>query len=80
MTSIVQLMMFFRCHSAFRAAAAIGMGGATAEGMVVLRLSLERAGDAYHGAASVSEGTSGFGKPASKRAPRVTSSPNLEAL
>lgn len=42
--ALVPLMMFFRCHSAFRAAAAIGMGGATTEGMAVLRLSLEWAG------------------------------------
>jgi hypothetical protein len=42
--TLVPLMMFFRAHSAFRSSAALGMGGATAEGMAVLRLSLEFAG------------------------------------
>jgi hypothetical protein len=42
--TIVPLMMFFRSHSAFRAAAALGFGGALVEGMTVLRLSLEFAG------------------------------------
>lgn len=42
--TIVPLMMFFRAHSAFRGAAALGMGGATVEGMAVLRLCLEFAG------------------------------------
>jgi len=42
--TIVPLMMFFRSHSAFRAAAALGMGGATVEGLAVLRLSLEFCG------------------------------------
>jgi hypothetical protein len=39
--SMVPLMMFFRAHSAFRAACGLGMGGMTVEGMAVLRLSLE---------------------------------------
>ena len=42
--SIVPLMMFFRSHSAFRAAAALGMGGAVVEGMAGLRQCLEFAG------------------------------------
>lgn len=42
--TIVPLMMFFRSHSAFRSAAALGFGGALVEGMAVLRLSLEFAG------------------------------------
>lgn len=42
--NIVPLMMFFRSHSAFRSAAALGFGGALVEGMAVLRLSLEFAG------------------------------------
>jgi hypothetical protein len=42
--SIVPLMMFFRSHSAFRAAAAFGMGGAVVEGMAGLRQCLEFAG------------------------------------
>jgi hypothetical protein len=42
--AIVPLMMFFRCHSAFRAAAALGMGGATTEAMTVLRSALEWSG------------------------------------
>jgi hypothetical protein len=42
--SIVPLMMYFRAHSAFRSAAALGMGGATVEGMAVLRLALEFSG------------------------------------
>jgi hypothetical protein len=42
--TIVPLMMFFRSHSAFRAAAALGMGGATVEGLAILRLSLEFCG------------------------------------
>lgn len=42
--SIVPLMMFFRAHSALRAAAALGFGGATVEGLAVLRLCLEYAG------------------------------------
>jgi hypothetical protein len=37
-------MMFFRAHSAFRSAAALGFGGATVEGVAVLRLCLEYAG------------------------------------
>jgi hypothetical protein len=39
--SIVPLMMFFRSHSAFRAAAALGMGGAVVEGLAGLRQCLE---------------------------------------
>jgi hypothetical protein len=35
------VMMFFRAHSAFRAACGLGMAGMTVEGMSVLRLSLE---------------------------------------
>lgn len=42
--TIVPVMMFFRAHSAFRAAAALGFGGATVEGLAVLRLCLEYAG------------------------------------
>ncbi|HEY7247637.1 MAG TPA: hypothetical protein VH678_27515 [Xanthobacteraceae bacterium] len=42
--SIVPLMMYFRAHSAFRGACALGMGGATVEGMAVLRQCLEFAG------------------------------------
>ena len=42
--TIVPLMMYFRAHSAFRAAAGLGMGGATVEEMAVLRLALEFAG------------------------------------
>jgi hypothetical protein len=42
--SIVPLLMYFRAHSAFRAACAVGMGGATVEGMAVLRQCLEFAG------------------------------------
>ena len=42
--SIVPLLMYFRAHSAFRAACAIRMGGATVEGMAVLRQCLEFAG------------------------------------
>jgi hypothetical protein len=42
--NIVPLMMFFRSHSAFRSATALGFGGALVEGMAVLRLSLEYAG------------------------------------
>lgn len=42
--ALVPLMMFYRCHSAYRAAAALGMGGATTEGMAVLRLALEWSG------------------------------------
>lgn len=42
--NIVPLMMFFRSHSAFRSASALGLGGATVEGMTVLRLCLEFAG------------------------------------
>ncbi|OSJ08870.1 hypothetical protein BST63_27375 [Bradyrhizobium canariense] len=42
--NIVPLMMFFRSHSAFRSAAALGFGGALVEGIAVLRLSLEFAG------------------------------------
>lgn len=42
--TIVPLMMFFRAHSAFRSAAALGFGGATVEGLAVLRLCLEYAG------------------------------------
>jgi hypothetical protein len=36
--SIAPLLMYFRAHAAFRAACAIGMGGATVEGMGVLRI------------------------------------------
>src|SRR5258708_14009994 len=36
--NIVPLMMFFRSHSAFRSAAALGFGGALVEGMPVHRL------------------------------------------
>jgi hypothetical protein len=39
--TIVPLMMFFRAHSAFRAACSLGMSGMTVEGMAVLRLCLE---------------------------------------
>jgi hypothetical protein len=42
--NMAPLMMFFRTHSAFRAACGLGMGGMTVEGMAVLRLSLEFAG------------------------------------
>lgn len=42
--SIVPLLMYFRSHSAFRAACAMGMGGAIVEGVAVLRQSLEFAG------------------------------------
>lgn len=42
--SIVPLLMYFRAHSAFRAGCAIGMGGATVEGMAVLRQCLEFSG------------------------------------
>jgi FAD/FMN-containing dehydrogenase len=42
--TIVPLMMYFRAHSAFRSAYALGMGGATVEGMAGLRQSLEFAG------------------------------------
>jgi FAD/FMN-containing dehydrogenase len=42
--SIVPLMMFFRSHSSFRGACALGMGGATVEGFTVLRQCLEFAG------------------------------------
>lgn len=42
--NMAPLMMFFRAHSAFRAACGLGMGGMTVEGMAVLRLSLEFAG------------------------------------
>src|SRR4051794_34975607 len=42
--SVVPLLMFFRAHSAFQAACALGMGGATVEGMANLRQSLEFAG------------------------------------
>jgi hypothetical protein len=42
--TIVPLLMFFRAHSAFRAACALGMSGAVVEGMANLRQSLEFAG------------------------------------
>lgn len=42
--NMAPLMMFFRAHSAFRAACCLGMGGMTVEGMAVLRLALEFAG------------------------------------
>jgi hypothetical protein len=42
--TIVPLLMFFRAHSAFRCACALGMSGATVEGMGTLRQSLEFAG------------------------------------
>jgi hypothetical protein len=42
--TFVPLMMYFRAHSAFRGACALGMGGATVEGMANLRQSLEFAG------------------------------------
>lgn len=42
--SIVPLLMFFRAHSSFRAACALGMGGATVEGIAVLRQGVEFAG------------------------------------
>ncbi len=42
--NMAPLMMFFRAHSALRAACGLGMGGMTIEGMAVLRLSLEFAG------------------------------------
>lgn len=37
--TIVSLLMYFRAHSAFRCACALGMGGATVEGMGALRQS-----------------------------------------
>src|SRR5438046_2897516 len=36
--TVVPLFMFYRAHSAFGAACGLGMGGATVEGMAVLRL------------------------------------------
>jgi hypothetical protein len=42
--NMAPLMMFFRAHSAFRAACGLGMDGMTVEGMAVLRLALEFAG------------------------------------
>ena len=42
--SIVPLMLYFRSHSAFRGAAALGMGGAHVEGYANLRQCLEFAG------------------------------------
>ena len=41
---LVPLMLFYRAHSAFKAAAALGLGGAISETMPVLRLCLECAG------------------------------------
>jgi hypothetical protein len=42
--SVVPLFMFFRAHSSFRGACALGMGGATVEGFAVLRQAVEFAG------------------------------------
>jgi hypothetical protein len=42
--SIIPLLMYFRAHSSFRAACALGMGGATVEGFAVLRQGVEFAG------------------------------------
>jgi FAD/FMN-containing dehydrogenase len=42
--TIVPLLMYFRAHSAFRCACALGMGGATVEAMGALRQVLEFAG------------------------------------
>src|SRR5436190_22953807 len=42
--SIVPLMLYFRSHSAFRGAAALGLGGAHVEGYANLRQCLEFAG------------------------------------
>jgi hypothetical protein len=41
---LVPLMLFYRAHSAFKAAATLGLGGAITEAMPVLRLCLECAG------------------------------------
>ena len=48
---LVPLMLFYRAHSAFKAAAALALGGATTGAMPVLRLCLE-----YAGYASITHG------------------------
>jgi FAD/FMN-containing dehydrogenase len=55
--TIVPLMLYFRSHSAFRAAAALGLGGAHVEGYATLRQCLEFAGYAalVHGDPSLAE-------------------------